>query len=265
MADSMPWFRYYSETARDRKFAVIARMTEIDRLTILGAWSLLLCMANDSPIRGSLYATETRPFTNADIADDLGMEIDATSTLLDALRHMEMLGVDENSALFILNWDKRQFVSDNSTERSRESRERRKSEMQQLSNVAETLQQHPQRQSTESDTETETETEQESGAREFLAEYLEIAAVKTFPKSDWRLMDRLTRLFSRYGRDPCLDCARWTWKRPGMSLSKSVSSMETALGQGWGMGPPGGGKYRKPTEDEILAMRQKWVYEDLHP
>jgi hypothetical protein len=50
----MPWFRFYSEALSDRKLDWIVQDSGLPRLTVLGAWTALLAMANDSPERGRL-------------------------------------------------------------------------------------------------------------------------------------------------------------------------------------------------------------------
>ena len=52
-----PWFRFYSETLRDRKLERIARVTGQPRALIIGVWVTILSLANDSPILRDRKAT----------------------------------------------------------------------------------------------------------------------------------------------------------------------------------------------------------------
>jgi len=125
---SPPWFRFYSEALTDRKIERICRATQENKRSILGAWTTLMALANSSPIRGVLLLTEDKPFTIDDIADEWGDDLDTTKRLLDQFIDFQMIDTDEQGAIYITNWDKRQFSSDSSTARVRAFRERQRQE-----------------------------------------------------------------------------------------------------------------------------------------
>lgn len=118
----LPWFRFYPEAASDKKFIKAARLCGASRLEIMGAWTIILCAAGESPVRGSLYATLQERFSNEDVTDMLGCDPKQTEAILQAFVKMDMLEVIED-AYHVKNWEKRQFESDNSTERSRKHRQ----------------------------------------------------------------------------------------------------------------------------------------------
>lgn len=159
MADNvLPWFRAYHEASSDPKFDVIARQTGMEELSVFGAWWKILCIASKSPIRGSLYVTEVKRFSNDDVTAMLRLRNDQCNALMQAFTEMDMIDLDENGAYHIKNWEKRQFASDNSTPRVKDFRERQKKEksavtetpMKRFSNVSVT----PPDTDTESDTDT---------------------------------------------------------------------------------------------------------------
>jgi len=122
----MPWFRYYSETSHDKKIDLISEESDLHFLIVHGVWSILLCLANDSPIRGSLYITKNKPFRDSFLAEDLHLSIEDTKKIIECFIEYDMLEIDENSAYKISNWDTRQFQSDNSNERVEKYRNKRK-------------------------------------------------------------------------------------------------------------------------------------------
>lgn len=147
MGDSKkPWFRVYSgELLNERKLKHVVRETGMSKLEVYGAWSLLLCLANESPVRGMLLVTLQKRFMKHDLADELDLSLEVYEKLETALIDWDLL-VYQDGTLCIKNWDKRQFESDSSTERVRKHRETHN----------ETL---PKRSSNAPDTETETDTD----------------------------------------------------------------------------------------------------------
>jgi hypothetical protein len=121
---SHPWFRVYSEMLDDRKIARAVRITGQSKIAVLGAWTALLCLANDSPERGLLLLTEDEPLTVDEIADYLGVDRATMDTLLDAFEQLGMVATADE-VVCICQWAGRQFESDSSTGRVRRHRARR--------------------------------------------------------------------------------------------------------------------------------------------
>jgi AraC-like DNA-binding protein len=162
---SPPWFRFYSEALTDRKIDRICRSLEQPKVIIIGAWTTLLALANDSPVRGLLLLTEEIPYTVEDIADELGLSKDLTLDILEQFGRFSMIHQDDGFDVFCLtNWSNRQFDSDNSTERVRRFRERQKALQDKNGNDDETLQDsygnlpEQSRSDTEADAEADSET-----------------------------------------------------------------------------------------------------------
>ena len=128
-----PWFRLYSEFAHDPKIQMLPEAMQ-------RRYVMLMCL-RCSEVLETLHETE--------IAFQLRLstdELDETKQLFISKNF-----IDKHWNL--LNWDKRQFVSDSSTMRVARHREKKK----QPSNGNETLQKRP---SNAIDTDTDTETEQ---------------------------------------------------------------------------------------------------------
>ena len=128
-----PWFRLYSEFAHDPKVQMLSEAMQ-------RRYVMLMCLRWSETLE-TLHETE--------IAFQLRLstgELDETKQLFISKNF-----IDEQWNL--LNWDKRQFVSDSSTMRVAKHREKKK----QVSNADETLQKRP---SNAIDTDTDTDTEQ---------------------------------------------------------------------------------------------------------
>jgi len=128
-----PWFRLYSEFAHDPKIQMLSEAMQ-------RRYVMLMCL-RCSEVLETLHETE--------IAFQLRLstsELDETKDLFISKNF-----IDKHWNL--LNWDKRQFVSDSSTMRVAKHRNKKK----QVSNVGETLQKRP---SNAIDTDTDTDTEQ---------------------------------------------------------------------------------------------------------
>jgi len=131
-----PWFRLYSEFAHDPKIQMLSEAMQ-------RRYVMLLCLRCSETLE-TLHETE--------IAFQLRLsteELDETKGLFISKNF-----IDKHWNL--INWDKRQFVSDSSTMRVARHREKKK----QGSNTDETLQEHPSNVvDTEADTDTDTDTD----------------------------------------------------------------------------------------------------------
>ena len=128
-----PWFRLYSEFAHDPKIQMLSEAMQ-------RRYVMLMCL-RCSEVLETLHETE--------IAFQLRLSTEE-------LEQTKQLFISKNfidKHWNLLNWDKRQFVSDSSTMRVAKHRNKKK----QVSNADETLQKRP---SNAIDTDTDTDTEQ---------------------------------------------------------------------------------------------------------
>lgn len=130
------WYRAYAGTVTDAKLGEAALIADVSRSVSIAAWHCLLESAAEKNNCGSFETTARRV---AVILCEPPAKIDA---LLAAFEELGMIAKGAISA-----WTKRQYESDNSTERSRKHRKSKR-------NGDATLQQ---RQATPPETETETE------------------------------------------------------------------------------------------------------------
>lgn len=159
--NDFPWYRFYNETLTDRKIIRICRDSGQPKAVVIGTWSIILALASESPDRGRLLISEDIWLTPEEVRDETGLDQPTFDALIARFIAYGMLDND-NGYWEICNWDKRQFASDNSTERVR--RHRKKSDVSDplQRNVTETFQQRSSNViDTDTDTDTDTEGEEE--------------------------------------------------------------------------------------------------------
>lgn len=118
MGVSMPWFRLYSETVSDPK---------IQTLDLCGKWMWVtcLCIASASEERGALRFGDVT-VTFQDLSQIAGVTSQDGEQAVKNLLERGMLNLGDDGVLRVTNWDKRQYPSDSSAERTRKYREKKK-------------------------------------------------------------------------------------------------------------------------------------------
>ena len=104
-------------------------MMDMNFIEIVGAWISILCIAGSSPVRGSLYVTLQKRYSNKDVAGILKISEELCAKLMKTLIELDMMELDESGGYRIKNWEKRQFDSDNSTERVQKWRNKQKDDV----------------------------------------------------------------------------------------------------------------------------------------
>lgn len=104
-----PWFRIYTEALQDRK---LRRLPPAQRWV----WIAVLSLSCQSPRRGRLLLAEGEPATIDDVADEAAVPKAQARQAMAAFERLGMVATDED-AWIVPKWDKRQWESDNSTER----------------------------------------------------------------------------------------------------------------------------------------------------
>lgn len=122
----LPWFRYYPEAALDPRLEAAAAALHLPRPHLLGLWTLILCLAARSPVRGALYLAPEAPYSLEDLAAVLRMRPKRLAALVEHLERVGLLARLEDGAMAAIEWDAQQFTPDVSTERVRRLRQRRR-------------------------------------------------------------------------------------------------------------------------------------------
>jgi hypothetical protein len=121
----------YNELLTDAKVKYLMAATGQPKPLVIGVWTSILILANQSPVRGSLMITKTMPLPMTQIAGEIGLDEGQTAEIFDTLLDLEMVSL-ENAIYTVTNWDTRQFTSDNSTARVRKHRAKKKEESEEL-------------------------------------------------------------------------------------------------------------------------------------
>lgn len=111
------WLRLYTEIRNDRK---LRRLSPAQRWL----WVVILTIAKESPSPGCLLLSEGVPVTIEDLADDAAISLDQVQQGIEAFEAQRMIE-QIDGVWYLVNWDKRQFVSDNSTERVKKHRQKK--------------------------------------------------------------------------------------------------------------------------------------------
>lgn len=88
-------------------------------------WITCLCVASASGERGALKLGNV-PATLRELSGIAGLPLRAGEISIKKLFDRGMIHKDDTGCLIIKNWDQRQFSSDNSTERARRSKDKKK-------------------------------------------------------------------------------------------------------------------------------------------
>jgi len=247
------WFRFYSETLRDRKLERIARVTGHPKALLMGVWVTLLALANDSPERGILLLTDDIPLAFDDLCLETGTEPETLTPIVDRFLAMEMLSF-EDGIYFITNWGKRQFKSDSSVERVQRYRVRLAEKKERNGNGGVTLQEQ-----SSNAPESESDTESDKGASapsSFDAWLLALRSPKSmgetngvavlvrmgqhlyehFPPAEKATFARVGKLARKAGSQSKL--ARVFWDNASKPLAVPLDYLTTAVyGKSRGTGP----------------------------
>lgn len=131
----MNWFRWYTGTATDPKFMVVARLAGQNVAAVVAVWAMLLERASDVSERDETQCNAEKRYMkrgfvsgfDCEAADAvLGLEDGASEAIMRAMEKKGLLTGER-----VTNWEKRQPKrEDNSTERVRRFREKKKSETQ---------------------------------------------------------------------------------------------------------------------------------------
>lgn len=149
----MPWFRFYVATVRDRK---VRRLAPEHRWL----WVVILSVARQSPEPGRLIIGDGDPWTIEDLADEAALTPAQVSKGIAAMLKMDGFIEDRGGVLEVVNWGKRQFESDLSTQRVADTRTKQRRSNGDVTAYQGSMEQPLVDDATSPDTETDTETEE---------------------------------------------------------------------------------------------------------
>ena len=116
------WIKLYIDMFDKRKIKKLRRLPAGNELLLI--WIMLLATAGKCNAGGMIYITETVPFTEEDLADELGFEVSTIKLALKAFEELNMISSDDGF-IAINNWEEYQSA-DKLAELRAKDRERKR-------------------------------------------------------------------------------------------------------------------------------------------
>lgn len=123
------WIKLYIDMFDKRKIKKLRRLPAGNELLLI--WIMLLATAGKCNAGGHIFITETVPFTEEDLADELGFEVSTIKLALNAFEELNMISSNDGF-IAINNWEEYQNIDgmekirEQNRERKRLQRERRR-------------------------------------------------------------------------------------------------------------------------------------------
>lgn len=102
------WIRLYIDMFDKRKIKKIRRLPAGNDILLI--WIMLLSMAGKCNAGGMIYITESVPFTEEDLADELGFEVGTIRLAMTAFTELDMISIDDTGFININGWEEYQNV-----------------------------------------------------------------------------------------------------------------------------------------------------------
>ena len=99
------WIRLYIDMFDKRKIKKLRRLPAGNELLLI--WVMLLATAGKCNAGGMIYITEDVPFTEEDLADELGFEVSTIKLALNAFAELGMI-TSEDGFISVANWEEYQ-------------------------------------------------------------------------------------------------------------------------------------------------------------
>ena len=105
MAD-VTWIKFYIDMFDKRKIKKLRRLPAGNELLLI--WIMLLAMAGKCNAGGMIFITESVPFDEEDLADELGFDVNTIKLALKALEELAMISRKDNGFINIVGWEEHQ-------------------------------------------------------------------------------------------------------------------------------------------------------------
>lgn len=116
------WIKLYIDMFDKRKIKKLRRLPAGNELLLI--WIMLLATAGKCNAGGHIFITETVPFTEEDLADELGFEVSTIKLALKAFEELDMISFNDGF-ISISNWEHYQNI-DKLAEIREKDRERKR-------------------------------------------------------------------------------------------------------------------------------------------
>lgn len=124
-----PWFKMWSEARSDPKFVAVACDNQIEVVTAFGIWTMLLCIASEAPVRGTLVSASGRNYSIQELDVIVGfkgnMGTGDLSSVMESFESLDMIDKDEFGAYRIKHFEERQETREERIDRLNRERQKR--------------------------------------------------------------------------------------------------------------------------------------------
>lgn len=100
------WIKIYIDMFDKRKIKKLRRLPAGNELLLI--WIMLLATAGKCNAGGMIYITESVPFTEEDLADELGFEVNTIRLALKAFEELDMIAHTDNGFINVIGWEEYQ-------------------------------------------------------------------------------------------------------------------------------------------------------------
>ena len=146
--NELPWFKFYTEALHDPKFDVVANDNKMQHWEVLGIWTAMLCIAANSPIRGTLAISELRGLGIKDLKSIIRwddhywdntefQDFYSFERILESFIELDMITQDECGTFKIKNFEERQETKEEKAKRLHNEAQKRYKENHTINNDSE--------------------------------------------------------------------------------------------------------------------------------
>lgn len=102
------WIKIYIDMFDKRKIKKLRRLPAGNELLLI--WIMLLATAGKCNAGGMIYITESVPFTEEDLADELDFEVNTIRLAIEAFERLDMIETTKDGFINILGWEEYQNI-----------------------------------------------------------------------------------------------------------------------------------------------------------
>lgn len=100
------WIKFYIDMFDKWKIKKIRRLPSGNDILLI--WVMLLAMAGKCNARGMIYITESTPFTEEDLAEELKFEVNTIRLALQVFVQYNMISIADDGVIFVVGWEEHQ-------------------------------------------------------------------------------------------------------------------------------------------------------------
>ncbi len=100
------WIKIYIDMFDKRKIKKLRRLPAGNELLLI--WIMLLATAGKCNAGGMIYITESVPFTEEDLADELGFDVNTIRLALKAFEELDMIALSDDGFISVIGWEEYQ-------------------------------------------------------------------------------------------------------------------------------------------------------------